>query len=261
MIQVNENNRILGREIHSKIESKNKNYQNWLKRVLEYADLQEGKDFFTKLLKSTGGRPETIYEFTLDAAKEICLLERNKKGKEIRKWLIELSNKKEKLELVTIKEAAFAFKVINCLKYIDNQKEAYSLHQKTFIENHSDLSETKYLYSEFAKYRAKLTGWDKEKTINAINDFLNKNIGYPKAKVLKSNMQTQLSIIDISEAIRIAVMDILYSKRENIEMIENFSNLCKNLAKEMELKLELKNNSNLFRTQENIETVKQISIQ
>jgi len=110
MLQINERNRVYGEDIHLAIESKNKNYRDWLNDKIQYADLKEEKDFFAILLKSSGGRPKTQYEFTLDAAKEICLLEKNEKAKQIRRWLIDLSNKAENLELITVKQAALPLK-------------------------------------------------------------------------------------------------------------------------------------------------------
>jgi phage anti-repressor protein len=257
MLEINERNRVFGEEIHKSIESKNNNYRQWLNDKLEYADLQEGKDFFTILLKSSGGRPKTQYEFTLDAAKEICLLERNEKAKNIRRWLIDLSNKKDNLELITVKQAAFAVKVINCLKYIENQKEALSLHKSTYLADRN-VNDNKYIYAEFAKYRSNIVGWDKAKTDEALNKFLLENPSYSN-KLKHSDMQTKLSVIDTGEAIRIAVLDILYAKHESENMAVNFANMCKRLSKEMEIKPEKNNTENLFRVKENISKVKELT--
>jgi anti-repressor protein len=84
MLKINANNRVSGLEIHKTIESKNKRFDIWVKRVIEYADLQANIDFSTKVYESTGVRPFTDYEFTIDAAKEICLLEKNQKGKQMK---------------------------------------------------------------------------------------------------------------------------------------------------------------------------------
>jgi very-short-patch-repair endonuclease/phage anti-repressor protein len=107
MLQINERNRVYGEEIHVAIESKNSNYRQWLNEKLEYADLQEGKDFFTQRLKSTGGRPKTQYEFTLNAAKLIVLLEKNNKSREIYRWLCSLDNTECVLFHRTRKELLF----------------------------------------------------------------------------------------------------------------------------------------------------------
>ena len=260
MLTINENGRILGKEIHRAIESKTKQYNIWINRAIKDADVKEGIDFHTILYESTGGRPSTDYEFTLTAAKEICLLERNEKGKKIRQWLIGLSEQKENLELITVKEAAFAIKVINCLKYIDNQKDAYSMHQKQYFATKVDVMDKKYIYSEFALYRAKITGWDKKSVDNAIDVYLTDHSGHNKSKLDKQSMSVKLSVMDIGEAIRVAVLDILYSKQTDSNLAKNFSVLCKNLAKEMEVTAERENKTNLFKEKENIENIRMIGL-
>ena len=261
MLQINERNRVYGEDIHLAIESKNRNYRDWLNDKIQYADLKEEKDFFAILLKSSGGRPKTQYEFTLDAAKEICLLERNEKAKQIRRWLIDLSNKAENLELITVKQAAFAVKVINCLKYVENQKEAYKVHQTKFLAEKIDICNPKYIYSEFAKYRANIVGWDKTKVDEAIGKYLNEHSGYNRSKIDKSDMQTKLSVMDIGEAVRVACLDILYSKDTDEHLANRFSILCKNLAKEMQIVPEKRNESNLFREKEALTSVKEMRIE
>lgn len=255
MLQINKRNRVFGEEIHKAVESKNKNYRDWLNDKLDYADLVSGKDFFGVQLESTGGRPKTQFEFTIDAAKEICLLERNDKGKQVRRWLIGLSNKAETLELIDVKQAAFAFKVINVLKYIDNQKEALSMHRTTYIEDNDPKNENKFIYSEFAKYRAKLTGWDKQRTDQAISEYLDNHSGYNRSKVMAKDMSTKISIFDTGEAIRIAVLDVLFSKHEDSELAKNFSVLCKNLATEMKVEIKKENGFNLFQKPEKVKDI------
>ena len=258
MLKINERGRVHGEDIHVAIESKNKNYRDWLNDKMDYADLQEGKDFFTILLKSSGGRPKTLYEFTVDAAKEICLLERNDKAKQIRRWLIDISTKTENLELITVKQAAFAVKVINCLKYVENQKEAYKVHQTKYISDNSENGNKAFIYSEFAKYRSSIVGWDQAKVNEAIEKYICEHSGYSRSKITKSNMQTKLSVMDIGEAIRVACLDILYSKDTDEELSNRFSVLCKNLAKEMGVVPEKKNENNLFRSKEALDTVKEL---
>lgn len=260
MLIIDENNRISGEEIYKVIESKDKNYSRWINRAINYADLKKDIDFYPKMDKSNGGRPSINYHFTIDAAKEICLLERSSKGKEIRHWLISLSNKVENLELMTVKQAAFAVKVINCLKYIENQKEAFSLHQTKFFNANNDILNPKYIYSEFAKYRANIVGWDKHKVDESINKYLNEHSGYNRARVNKSNMQTKLSIMDIGEAVRVACLDILYSKNTDQNLANRFSILCKELANEMNVKPEKKNETNLFRDKQILDSVSNIKI-
>jgi phage anti-repressor protein len=257
MIKVNENNLINAKDIYSFVEVKTR-FNDWINNCIDYADLKENKDFYKKLSKSTGGRPAMDYEFTIIAAKEICIVSATLKAKELRRWLISLSEKVENLELITVKQAAFAFKVINCLKYVENQKACYSAHQTAFIETHKEI-DSKFIYSEFAKYRANIVGWNKQQTNEAIERYLSEHVGYNKAKLRAANMQTQLSVFDISEAIKTAVLDILYANNTEIEMAQNFASLCKNLSSEMKIEPS-KNETNLFQSKEKTLHVKSISL-
>jgi len=60
----------------------------WLDRRVEEYGFVEGKDFITFLLPSTGGRPETDAAITVDMAKELAMVERNEKGRQIRQYFI-----------------------------------------------------------------------------------------------------------------------------------------------------------------------------
>ena len=77
---------ILGRELHAALEVKDK-YSQWFNRMCEYG-FSEKKDFFTILGKSTGGRPTVDHQLTISMAKEICMLQRNEKGKQFRQYFI-----------------------------------------------------------------------------------------------------------------------------------------------------------------------------
>lgn len=255
-----ENGYVSGEEIYKTIESRDSNFNRWITKKIQYADLKEGVDFLPKVVKNSIGRPYTVFNFTIEAAKEICLLEKNEKGKELRRWLIEMSNKRENLELITVKEAAFAVKVINCLKYLNNQKDAFKLHQETYVKENIELSNPKYIYAEFAKYRAKIVGWDKERTDKAILEYLQNNAGYDRNKVMQKDMSTKISILEPGEAIRVAVLDILYSNHEDSELAGHFSELCKNMAKEMNIQIEKENKRNLFKEPESIDSVTMLAI-
>lgn len=235
-------------------------FASWIKRLLQRAYLKENKDFVCSIKQSTGGRRQTDYLLTAEASQRIAIVANTKKSQEIIDYLIDLSKKRSNLELVTVKEAAYAIKVINCLKFIVNQKEAYALHKTSFVQENNDRINPKYIFNEFAKYRAQIVGWDKDKTNKAIDEFLNEHSGYPRNKMQKLNMQTQLSVMDIGEAIRVSVLDILYANHANGTLAENFSNLCKNMAKEMQIEPDKENTRNLFKDKEQIENVKSISL-
>jgi len=52
------------------------------------ANFEEGQDFLTLRLKSTGGRPSQGYFLTVDCFKSFCMMAGTERGKEVRKYYI-----------------------------------------------------------------------------------------------------------------------------------------------------------------------------
>ena len=79
---------VMGRELHEALEVKT-DYPHWFDRMKEYG-FTEGEDFQTFLSESTGGRPSTNHQLTLDMAKEICMIQRTDKGKQCRQYFLDI---------------------------------------------------------------------------------------------------------------------------------------------------------------------------
>lgn len=91
LLNVNyDNDRITvsARELHDFLEVKTA-YKDWFPRMCEYG-FREGEDFCSFLSESTGGRPAQDAQLTIECAKEICMLQRNEKGKQARQYFIQL---------------------------------------------------------------------------------------------------------------------------------------------------------------------------
>ena len=76
---------VSGRELHEFLEIKTA-YKDWFPRMVEYG-FEEGKDYCSFLSdRSDGlpGKPRTDHELTIPMAKELCMLQRNEKGKQAR---------------------------------------------------------------------------------------------------------------------------------------------------------------------------------
>lgn len=79
---------VSARDLHERLNIES-NFTTWFKRMCEYG-FNEETDFFPKKEESTGGRPSTDYEISLDMAKQICMIQRTPEGKECRQYLIDL---------------------------------------------------------------------------------------------------------------------------------------------------------------------------
>lgn len=82
---------VSARELHCFLESK-KDFSSWIKDRIERYGFVQGVDFevFTHIGEnSKGGRPSIEYALTVDAAKELSMVEGNDKGKQARRYFIE----------------------------------------------------------------------------------------------------------------------------------------------------------------------------
>ena len=97
---------IEGRALHQALGVKSK-YADWFSRACEYG-FEDGKDFFSKMRKSSGGRPTVDHDLTIDMAKELCMLQRTEGGRVIRKYLIEVEKAWNDPEAVMARALAFS---------------------------------------------------------------------------------------------------------------------------------------------------------
>jgi anti-repressor protein len=105
---------VLGRELHAALEV-DSNYTTWMNRMVEYG-FSSGTDFIPITEESTGGRPATDHQLTIEMAKEICMIQRTDKGKQCRQYFIELEKKWNSPELVMARALQMANKSIEALK-------------------------------------------------------------------------------------------------------------------------------------------------
>lgn len=89
---------VSGRELHEALEIKTA-YKDWFPRMCEYGFI-EGEDYCSNLSKSTGGRPSTDHALTIPMAKELCMLQRNEKGKQFRQYFIKVEEAWNSPEMV-----------------------------------------------------------------------------------------------------------------------------------------------------------------
>ena len=75
------------RSLHAFLESKQQ-YSHWIKdRIADYG-FQQNEDYLV-ITERTSGRPRKEYHITLDMGKELGMVERNERGRQIRKYFIE----------------------------------------------------------------------------------------------------------------------------------------------------------------------------
>jgi phage anti-repressor protein len=248
MIIINKDGFVEATELYRKIQSKTE-YYHWINRKISDADLIEGKDFTSKLTESTGGRPKREYFFSLDACKEICLLERNEKGKQIRRWLINLSNKVESSDLLSHEQILYLVKLKEVFKYVSNCKEAEKIHMNKFVGK----SHSRNPFVDFHKMRNDILGLGQEEINTRLKLYCSENHVISKA----NNKIDKLALINKYEILRNGVWDYLTASENSQSM--KLANLVAEMAKLENNTMYRKNEDTLFNKKETDINIKLLS--
>lgn len=88
------------RELHTALKN-GRHFSDWIKQRIDEAMLEEGSDFVQISFsqdcdKPLGGRPSVDYGLTVDAAKQVSMLERNDVGRQVRKYFVEAEKQAHK---------------------------------------------------------------------------------------------------------------------------------------------------------------------
>lgn len=105
---------VSARDLHEKLNIETP-FKKWIDRMCEYG-FEESKDFWTKMSESTGGRPSTEYELTIDMAKQICMIQRTPEGRECRQYFIDLEKAWNTPEQIMARALRLADQSIESLK-------------------------------------------------------------------------------------------------------------------------------------------------
>lgn len=143
---------VSARDLHDFLEVKTA-YKDWFPRMCEYG-FTEGEDFCSFLSESTGGRPAQDAVLTIDMAKELCMIQRNEKGKQARQYFLQIEKDWNSPEKVMARALQIAG---DKLKRLENKVEADA--PKVLFADAVSASKTSILVGELAKL-LKQTGVD-----------------------------------------------------------------------------------------------------
>lgn len=110
---------VSGRELHEFLQVKTA-YKDWFPRMVEYG-FTEGEDFCSILSESTGGRPSTDHQLTIPMAKELCMIQRNERGKQARQYFLAVEAQWNSPEAVMRRAVLIAQKQNDQLKAANRQ--------------------------------------------------------------------------------------------------------------------------------------------
>ncbi len=175
---------VSARELHNFLEVKTA-FKDWFPRMTEYG-FQEGEDFCSFLSESTGGRPAQDAQLTIDMAKELCMIQRNEKGKQARQYFLDIEKQWNSPDLVM----ARALKMADAkVKMLESKVEQDA--PKVLFADSVAAANTSILVGEMAKI-LKQNGVDIGQ--NRFFDWLRENGYLISRRGTDHNMPTQYSL-------------------------------------------------------------------
>ena len=213
MLRINDDNKVDAREIYDFIGVKSR-FNDWFKNSIDFIDAKEGKDFYQRNSKSTGGRPTIEYDITIGCAKELCLTQRTAKSKELRLWLISLSAQHDVGLAFTAQQIEALMDLSRAMTLVSIQKEVENKHFAVYNDKYT-----------WYKYRANLLGYSTKDVMDAMQ----------KVNKKHRSIRTSLVQLDANELIRTGVVDFMGAIGKTNEYAINVGNLCKSMAVKMKL--------------------------
>lgn len=151
---------VSGRELHDALGVKEK-YSDWFKRMCEY-DFTECVDYCSFLSNSSfsgksekpkGGRPSTDHQLTIPMAKELCMIQRTEKGKQMRQYFIAVEERWNSPDAVMARALRMADRELHKLEAHCAQLEQKAERDKpkVLFSDSVATSETSILVGELAK--------------------------------------------------------------------------------------------------------------
>ena len=180
---------VLGRDLHAMLEVQTA-YKDWFPRMCEYG-FTEGTDFCSFLSESTGGRPASDHQLTIDMAKELCMLQRTDTGKQCRQYFLAVERQWNDPAAVMARALQMANKTIAALTDKVEQDKP-----KVLFASAVETSHTSILVGELAKL---IRQNGKEIGQNRMFDWLRQNGFLMKYKNIPTQYSMERKLMEIKE--------------------------------------------------------------
>lgn len=126
------------RQLHAFINNGATDFSTWFKRRVEHCGFVVNEDFMainsTEVVNNDSipgiGRPSIEYVLTIDAAKELCMVEGNKRGRAVRRYFIEAERRFRESQQVATAHPAIPQTFAQALRLAASQAEQIEKQQK-----------------------------------------------------------------------------------------------------------------------------------
>jgi len=169
----NERPMVSGRELHTALEIKTR-YNDWFRRMCEYGFIEniDFKAITQKRVTAQGNKiTQTDHQFSISMAKEVCMLQRNEKGKKFRQYFIAIEEMWNSPEMIMKRALQIANGNIETLR-LENaaqQQQIAELQPKAnyydIVLNCKDLLPISTIAKDFGWSAARLNSYLHEKGV------------------------------------------------------------------------------------------------
>lgn len=111
---------VYGTELHQVLGVKS-NYRDWINNRLNDCEAVENEDFEAAKILASSGQSKKEHIIKLDIAKEMAMLERNEKGKQVRRYFIQVEKKYKAENKMPQGEELIALAVLEAHKIIEGK--------------------------------------------------------------------------------------------------------------------------------------------
>ncbi|MDO9950863.1 antA/AntB antirepressor family protein [Glaesserella parasuis] len=131
------------RELYTFLEVKN-NFAHWINdRITDYGFIQD-EDYII-VHERTNGRPRKEYHITLDMGKELAMVERNEKGRQIRKYFIECERRanlqnEQQIAPLAVQDQDLLSLLVKSYHFLQQANELRNKVAPTYIASDIDLN-------------------------------------------------------------------------------------------------------------------------
>ena len=141
---------VSGRDLHDFL-GVDSNYTTWFNRMCEYG-FSEGVDYVPFLEnRSDGlpGKPKTDHQVSIEMAKEIGMIQRNDKGKQVRQYFIEIEKRWNTPDMVLARGMKVAGQKIETLQ---NKVKSLNMENDCLSEKVLEWTDTSLINASIRKY-------------------------------------------------------------------------------------------------------------
>lgn len=241
-------------ELYEKLELAPNAYARWVKQNL-IESFYPAKDYLvvnTMLTTVKGGRTRQEYELTRRSTEELALLSKTKQGKILRQWLLDLKDKVEANELLTLEQVYFLIDLVNVFSFVVYQKAAEERHRQVFIKDYLDTHgkvNIARICAEFHLVRNEIL----KITPQHIEEMVLRYYDEEGKLANKDTKREILGIVNKYALVGNAAFDFMASIDRPHETASKVGEMVQSLAARMNVEIRQKNEADLYNEEKDLE--------